>query len=1802
MNLFKAESRFTPLSVGEIELSAPTSAAQKEIWASIQIDENATLCFNESIVIKIDGNIEIARLKNSLQGFIERHDSFRSCFTPDGRNIIVYRNTECNFEYSDLSVDPQKFDELKNRSTLIEFDLVQGPLYHFHLIKISEEHFELIIVAHHLICDGWSMAVLVNEISKIYEGLKLEPAHQFVPFSLQFEKESKDADLSYWINKLENAPSNIDLPLDKVRPAFRTYESERFDYKLDETLVENLQILASKNRLSFYHILFGAFQAFIGRLTNSTDQVIGISSALQSNYGAYDLVGHLVQMLPIRMKIDPSIDIIEFSKLVKTEMLNAVDHSRVTFGEMVQNLKIERDPSHIPLMNIIFNVDQQYEGQGFEFKTIKAHYDSIPRFFENFEVFINATTLGKNCVLECQFNKNLFYRETISRWMVEFENWLIQITRMPNQPIEELNFGLEYLKRATKLSADTASETSSANIREEDLQVMLSAWKDILKNQSISKHSNFFEVGGHSLLAMDLVHYFKKHYQNLLTVKLVMMNPTPEKLCQAIGPIEKKRSEIQEAKILKSEFDLNLAQKQAWYLQEINPNSTMFNLPSAIRVPVQLDVEKLKSAYLKILKFHPQLRTKIIKGPKQAIESIEKVFAGLDFDVYECDLETAVHHMEQLAEKPISIKDTPLFNVKIYKLSKADYILFNNFHHLVFDGWSFDIFFSQLNKLYLGEDSLIEERSYQHYVDEQKALLATGEFKSKLEKLKTYFESSSKVNLLPCDFERPNKINHFAKTLNFTIDSELFNSLKSFSRKNDVSLFNIFLSSFSRCLMKEIGTNEILIGTPLRARPEGSDRNTIGYFVNSLPVKIINKQDDLEFLKATQDSILTTVEHENIPLEKLIEALGIQRNPSYTALFQHFFSFQDVTNRDGTFSHLNYSQINISKASTHTDLDMWVKVSKQKIEGAIEYRADLFKEESISELYSKFLLELRSIARNQAKKIEQCVDDFDFTKPIHSFVEEFAQTSPFKTAIRVNGKSLSYSELNQLADDYAGALYAKGIRQADLVGVCSNRDENLIISLLALMKLGAGYVPLDPFFPDERLFYMIEHSEIKTLICNDHIKSLFASLSLESIGFSELKKSDQATYVKSHDEENTLYVIYTSGSTGTPKGVELGWRSVKNFLASMHSKLNLGRDIKLLAVTTLSFDIAVLELYLPLVCGGTLVLADKFDAVDGESLSQLITKEEINIMQATPTTWRLLLGVGHEFRSQFTVLCGGEPFPLDLAQSLLKKDLNVWNMYGPTETTVWSLMKKLQLPLDKISIGKPIHNTDVYILDSDLNPAEAEEVGEICIGGEGLAKGYFKNLEQTSNSFVFHPEFGRIYKTGDLGRKLDSGDFECLGRNDSQVKIRGYRIELGEIENRLSIYKEGAEVAVVAVSLDEVDQRLVAFYRRTPGVTEEKLREFLAAKLPAYMIPNHFIFLDEFPLTLNEKIDKKTLSANFLKSFKNENIDSPSTDFSDNARGKLEKIWFDLLGELKPSLEDNFFEVGGHSMLAVELFTRLEQEFSIELSLAELVNRANFGDILQLINGQNEEKHTICLVPIDVKSRAKNLFCFHGVGGNILNYRVLAGRCDGFDVYGIQSYGVNGESNLPQSLEEMCERYVNEILTVQCSGVFYLAGGSMGGIIALEVAAQLKKRGYSVASVIMFDTFGPKIDVSKRQETNILKKIRNAISWRYRKIVTTFIALFFKLIEVKLPHKYRYFDLEVRNYRLLHKYRVKEYHGRVDLLRAPINEGTCYKDPWLGWKGILTHDFKYYELEGNHERFVEIEELPSLVNRILTSL
>jgi amino acid adenylation domain-containing protein len=701
--------------------------------------------------------------------------------------------------------------------------------------------------------------------------------------------------------------------------------------------------------------------------------------------------------------------------------------------------------------------------------------------------------------------------------------------------------------------------------------------------------------------------------------------------------------------------------------------------------------------------------------------------------------------------------------------------------------------------------------------------------------------------------------------------------------------------------------------------------------------------------------------------------------------------------------------------------------------------------------------------------------DYPRDRCVHQFFEEQVERTPGATALVFENRRWTYHELNNRANQLAHRLLRLGVGPEVLVGICLERSPEMVAGLLGIMKAGGAYVPLDPRYPLDRLSLMLQDSGLKVLVTQETLRSRFSEYKGQMVPIDSdaiRVESAENCYGKAK-AENLAYVMYTSGSTGKPKGVQICHRSVVNFLLSMRAKPGLTREDTLLAVTTVSFDIAGLELYLPLIVGARVVLVSRETAADGYLLRESLERTAPTVMQATPATWRLLVEAGWGGSANLKVLCGGEALPRDLAAELLARSSALWNMYGPTETTIWSTLSQITSSRGPITVGRPIANTEIYLLDSQLEPVPVGTPGELYIGGDGVARGYLNRSDLTTEKFIPNPFRkqgcgARMYRTGDLARYQPNGEIECLGRIDNQVKVRGFRIELGEIESVLAEFPGAKQNVVLARDDAPGDKRLIAYIAvgQAKPLATDRLREFLKQRLPDYMVPSRFVFLETLPLTPNGKVDRRALPVP-------EQVDltlrSGYVAPRNSMESQLVKIWESVLNMHSVGVKDNFFEQGGHSLLVAKLLRRIEHTFGKKLSMAAIFEAPTVEQQASVLGSSSALRWPSALAPIQSAGSRPPFFCF-GLGAGPV-FRSLAGRL-GPDqpLIGVDPTLIEGSQvPAPYGMEEIAACLAKQMRELQPEGPYHLGGICAGGLVAYATATQLLAQAQQVAILALFE-------------------------------------------------------------------------------------------------------------------------------------
>ncbi|WP_194972390.1 non-ribosomal peptide synthetase [Aquiflexum lacus] len=1118
------------------------------------------------------------------------------------------------------------------------------------------------------------------------------------------------------------------------------------------------------------------------------------------------------------------------------------------------------------------------------------------------------------------------------------------------------------------------SETYEAPKTELENQIA-KIWQKTLGLERIGVQDNFFVLGGHSLLAMKVIATIRSEMGIELSIQEIFNFPTIRQLAEILSS---KSSEENDLMLLGNSerpetIPLSYNQQSLWFIHQLE-GSTQYHIPLVFRIDGSLNKKALKNALVEIVNRHEILRTVI--SEKDGIESqkiLDKNLFDLQFkEITDFELEKKIDNYIKI---PFDLNKDLMIRACLNNLSNKDHVLIIVFHHIAFDGSSALTFKKELWEFYSTHSKGLTPNlaklpfQYTDYALWQRQFISQDLSERKLKYWERRLQGTDPLQL-PTDFSRPAVLSSKGDLLRFSIEQELIDKVYAIGLSQNATLFMTLLTTFNVLLHRYSQQEDICVGTPVVGRELQEFEDMIGFFVNSIPIRnqFTGNISFHKLLDLVRSNTIDAFDHSQIPFELIVESLEIKRDLSRNPVFQVLFALHSASDTSFQSENTKWSSLNYNHSFSRFDFALELTETDNGLDGMVEYSTDLFAKETIERMIGHYKTLLHSISDNPSKRVDKLKmisleeDDFvlrkfnntksDYPKSetVVSLFEEAAKHSPNKLAVVAGGQSINYKELDQRSNQFANYLIFKGVKSENPVPLCMDRSIEMVIGILGILKAGGALVPIDPSLPIERIDYMLEDTGADFVICISSTSDKVANhkkLFLDQ-QWGEINSMSSNKPLPSPNPENLFDIIYTSGSTGKPKGVMVEHRNLVNFLFSMSKDVDFNPSSSILSVTTYSFDIFYLELFLPLFQGACVFLADKETTLDGYRLAREIEEKAPTHMQATPSGWQLLLESGWKNPTGIKMLVGGEALKEDTKNALSSLG-TLWNLYGPTETTIWSSLKKMD-PTQKVNIGKPIANTSIYIFGSGDQPNPIGIPGELCIGGDGVGRGYLNRPELTSEKFVSDPfsenKEARFYRTGDLAKWLPDGNIEYLGRIDDQVKIRGHRIELEEIETVLQQHR-GIKQAVVAVKQDNFGiNRLIGYVICKSPFDKDEVISFLSAKLPDYMVPHTWMELDAFPLTFNGKINRKALPEPVLESSESIKYEAPKTEL----QKIVTEVWCKILGVEKVGLNDDFFELGGHSLMAMRVIVALRQATGQVLSIRDLFSNPTVKQLTETLS------------------------------------------------------------------------------------------------------------------------------------------------------------------------------------------------------------------------------------------------------------
>jgi amino acid adenylation domain-containing protein len=1271
------------------------------------------------------------------------------------------------------------------------------------------------------------------------------------------------------------------------------------------------------------------------------------------------------------------------------------------------------------------------------------------------------------------------------------------------------------------------------------------------------------------------------------------------------------------------------SQHQVWLHQQMAPGTPLYNEPFTLHYRGMLDRAALERSFHEVLRRHEIWRTTFASVDEQVVQAVH---SGLRVPLPFSDL-TALAEGERErkalriatadAQRPFDLGVGPLLRVHLIKLAGDRHRLSITAHHLILDAVGiYGVLLPELAAIYdafsKGLPSPLPEPRYQYadYAVWEQRLLDNDSAARQLEYWRKTLAGELPTLDLPADRPHPALASYRGSMESFALSAEMSEAIKQTSNAEGVTPYMLLLAAFKTLLFRYSGQEDILIGGPTDGRRRPEFAQLLGFFVHTVVFRSRPNGDRTfrDYLAEVKDSVLGALAASDIPFDRLVREVNPRRDASRHPLFQVLFASERPPL--GSDPHWDLTRLDVSTGASKVDLYVGLDERPEGIAGRFLYNSDIFDRSTIRRMAGHWTTLLEGVLKDPGATLSELplltaeetrrMAQWNHTpRPVpHATVsqmfEDRAAQNPRAVAVECDGVWLTYGELNQEANRLARRLREAGAGPETLVGLCVERSCDMVVALLAILKAGAAYLPLDPALPEERFRTILDDARASILV-TERWRAGALTPSSATLVFTDEGSGTSGNLEALAKPENIAYVLYTSGSTGRPKGVEISHSAVVNFLESIRREPGFTAADTLLAVTTLSFDIAAVDMFLPLVAGGRLVIASQEDARDPARLAELMREIAPSVMQATPATWRAVIEAGWTGDPRMTIQSSGEALPRDLAQQLLPRCRMLWNMYGPTETTIWSTAQRVESGTGPVPIGRPIANTQVYVLDHRRNLVPAGVTGDLYIGGAGLARGYLRREELTQERFM-QSDWGRLYRTGDLARRRADGTLEFLGRSDNQMKIRGFRVEPEEIEAALLEHPEVRGAAVRAWPDASGNLSLTAYVVSSRSLVSSavcaarpSLRSFLDQKLPEYMVPPRHVWLEALPLTPSGKVDRKRLPQPDPEGHR-----SLSPAPASEMERRLAAVWESVLDQKGIGVQDNFFDLGGHSLLVARLLRRVEAEFGARLSMAAVFQAPTIQQFAELLSCQDLSVRTPKVSPIQSAGSRPPLFWMNAGP----RYRTLAAHL-GHDLpfLGV-SMDAEEEASLPvqASIQEIAACTVHKIRSIRPRGPYLLGGSCVSGLLAYEAAAQLTAAGEEVGLVIMVDT----IHLRDFMAGPAKKMLASRARFHWKRLTSGSPREAWRYIAGKFSNRLAGVRAEAHSrrseklYQGALRYEPQAYAGRLLLLEPA--ERLDITGLAESWARVAQPRREIRQVAGNHENFLEEPMVEELAARIRHSV
>ncbi|AEK88756.1 bacillomycin D synthetase A [Bacillus amyloliquefaciens XH7] len=1558
------------------------SPEQKQLVLASHYGNEASAALNQSIMLKVKGKLQHTPLKQAVRHIVGRHEALRTVIHVDDEVQQVQERINVEIPVIDFTGYPEEQREPEIQKWLQEdakrpFHFQeQKPLFRIHVLTSSQDEHLIVLTFHHIIADGWSIAVFVQELESSYaamaEGKPIPPKAAAASFRQYLDWQQAQIDsghyeegVRYWRHHFSEPIQQTVLPSIASARFPNGYEGDRFTVRLGRPLSEALKSLSIRRKNSVFVTMLGAFHLFLHQLTKQSGLVVGIPTAGQSHMKQHDLIGNCVNMIPVKNTSSSESTLSGYLGSMKESVNHAMLHQAVPMTLIARELPHDQ----VPEMRIIFNLDRPF--RKLHFGKAEAELVAYPMKCISYDLFLNATDVGQEYVLDFDFNTNVISPEIMKKWGAGFTKLLQKMVEGDSVPLDALTmFSDEEQHDLQQLYADHQNRISSivsntatfadayeapANETERQLAQM---WEELFGLERVGRSDRFLALGGNSLQATLMLSKVQKTFHQKVSIGQFFNHQTVKELASFIQNEKKVMHFPMKAAEKKAHYPASPAQQRVYFLHQMEPDQLVQNMFGQISIIGQYDEQALISSLQQVMQRHEAFRTYFDISDGEIVQKLENEI-DINIHVRTMSRDEFDAYADRFV-KPFRLDQAPLVRAELIKIDNGQAELLIDMHHIISDGYSINILTNELLALYHQKPLPDIEFEYKDFAEWQNQWLNEDAMKQQETYWLEQFQEEIPVLQLPTDGSKAAERSSDGQRVTCSLQPDVIRSLQDLAQKAGTTLYTVLLAAYKVLLHKYTGQEDIVVGTPASGRNHPDVENIIGIFIQTIGIrtKPLANRKFTDYLEEVKRQTLDAFENQDYPFDRLVGKLNVQRETTGKSLFNTMFVFQNIEFHEIRHDECTFKVKERNPGVSLYDLMLTVEDAGQQIEMHFDFKPGQFEKDTIEQITKHYVSILKSLVKQPEMTLSsvpmlseteryQLLTEFNDTKTpyphnetVSRWFENQANLRPDHEAVIFGNERYTYRQLNERANQLARTLRTKGIQADQFVAIISPHCIELIVGILAVLKSGGAYVPIDPEYPEDRIHYMLSDSKAEIVLTH---RSLQAQLPYDGdvvlLDEENSYHADRSNLELFSDAHDLAYMIYTSGSTGNPKGVLIEHQGLANYIWWAKEVYVQGEKTNFPLYSSISFDLTVTSIFTPLVTGNTIIVYDGEDK--SAVLSAIMQDSRIDMIKLTPAHLHVIkeMNIADDTTIR-KMIVGGENLSTRLAKSVseqFKGRLDIFNEYGPTETVVGCMIYRYDAKRDKrefVPIGTAAANTDIYVADASRNLVPIGVIGEMYISGPGVARGYWNRPDLTAEKFVenlFIPG-AKMYKSGDLAKRLRDGNLVYVGRIDEQVKIRGHRIELGEIEAAMHNVEAVQKAAVTAREAEDGLKQLCAYYVSDKPIAAAQLREQLSSELPNYMVPSYFVRLEHMPLTSNGKINRKALPAPEASLQQTAEYVPPGNE----VESKLTDLWQEVLGISRAGVKHNFFDLGGNSIRAAALAARIHKELDVNLSLKDI--------------------------------------------------------------------------------------------------------------------------------------------------------------------------------------------------------------------------------------------------------------------------